>query len=305
MKLSLACIKMIHASDSNFVAAKISVSERLKRWAKFADDMNKKYPMCGSQHFVKKLSNLETIMQNASGPCFSQNQINDIERFAHFLSSNRCFIDKYFIHAGFISKLHQFWLLRKSILGTSGKTEDIILWRLEEKSPMQEKIKALVFSLQTTSRVQNLTGGIVEEVLTQQPNMLTITSILLALLVRVQAHEYEIGKMLEKAERYINLNFDIQEMCSVDKKVQKGTEWRSDVRAIRDAISHAHFDITYNNKQFQIHINNTEKGYNYDKVFSGDSLLLFYQDYERLTLVQMLLLNTALLSDFLSKELMK
>jgi hypothetical protein len=107
------------------------------------------------------------------------------------------------------------------------------------------------------------------------------------------------------AKNYVNLNYDIQEMCSVDSKVQKGNEWKSDTRAIRDAISHAYFTIEYSDKGFKIHFQNSEQGYNFDKSFTEKELLLFYQDYDRLIALQTLLLNSALTSDFLRRQFKK
>jgi hypothetical protein len=254
---------------------------------------------------ISKNSNLENIIQNASRPCLSSNQIDEFESFARHLSSNHFFINNYFTRQSFLSKLHQFWNLRQTIISTPGKTEEIILWRLGKKDTFQNKADAFKASIERTHQVKSMADYIVNSISTDSISILSIISMLLTLLIRVEAHEYEIEHMIAMAKNYVNLNYNIQEMCSVDLKVQKGNEWRSDTRAIRDAISHAHFTIEYSDKGFKIHFQNSEQGYNFDKSFTEKELLLFYQYYDRLIAVQTLLLNSALTSDFLRRQFKK
>ena len=108
--------------------------------------------------------------------------------------------------------------------------------------------------------------------------------------------------MIAKAEKYTNLNYDIQEILSVNSKVMKGNDWRSDTRAIRDAISHPHFVINKIGKGYVIHFKNTEQGYNFDKAFTEKEMSLFYHDYDRSIAIQTLLLNSALITDFMIRE---
>jgi hypothetical protein len=84
---------------------------------------------------------------------------------------------------------------------------------------------------------------------------------------------------------------------------QKGSEWRSDTRAIRDAVSHAHFTINDTGSgYYEIRFKNFEHGYRFDKTFTQKELLYFYQDYDRLIAIQTLLLDSALIQDFLLRE---
>jgi hypothetical protein len=136
-------------------------------------------------------------------------------------------------------------------------------------------------------------------------NILSITSILLALIIRVESHEYEIQNMIAKAKKYVNLNYDIEEMLSVNSRIGKGNGWRSDTRAIRDAVSHAHFVINKRGNGYLIHFKNSEDGYNFDKTYTEKDMLLFYQDYDRAIAIQTLLLNSALITDFLIREFKK
>ena len=130
----------------------------------------------------------------ASGPCFSSDQIEEIEKFSHHLSSNQIFINNYFSHEGFLPKLQEFWNLRQAIINT-GKTGKIILWRLDKKDTSQNDFSAVGDSIKRASKVTKTTNYIIEAILNQLPkNILSVTSILLALIIRVEAHEYEIQK---------------------------------------------------------------------------------------------------------------
>ena len=74
-------------------------------------------------------------------------------------------------------------------------------------------------------------------------------------------------------------------------------------RAIRDAVSHAHFTINdTGNGYYEIHFKNFEQGYRFDRTFTQKELLYFYQDYDRLIAIQTLLLDSALIQDFLLRE---
>jgi hypothetical protein len=74
--------------------------------------------------------------------------------------------------------------------------------------------------------------------------------------------------MIAIGKNYVDLNYDIQEMfCRLE-----GTKGRSDTRAIRDTVSHAHFTINdTGNGYYEIHFKNFEQGYRFDKTFTQKS----------------------------------
>jgi len=67
----------------------------------------------------------------------------------------------FFFLPNFLPKLREFWNLRQSILDTSGKVEEIILWRLAGQDAFQNRLNALKGSLERTQNVQNVTNQIV------------------------------------------------------------------------------------------------------------------------------------------------
>jgi hypothetical protein len=48
----------------------------LEKFVRFSNDMDRKFPGYGFKPFIQKLGNLKSIMQSASGPCFSIDQIH-------------------------------------------------------------------------------------------------------------------------------------------------------------------------------------------------------------------------------------
>jgi hypothetical protein len=58
-------------------------------------------------------------------------------------------------------------------------------------------------SIKRAFQVKKITDYIEQSILDdQQSNILSLTSILLALIIRVEAHEYEIENMITKAKKY-------------------------------------------------------------------------------------------------------
>jgi hypothetical protein len=66
----------------------------------------------------------------------------------------------------------------------------------------QDTLNALKLSLESTHQVQSVTNEIVDAVLSQTKNILSMISILLAIIIRVEAHEYDIQNMIATAKKY-------------------------------------------------------------------------------------------------------
>jgi hypothetical protein len=104
--------------------------------------MDSKFPGYGFEPFIQELGKLKDIMQSASGPCFSLDQIHVIEEFSLHLSCSKNFINSYFSHKGFLHKFQEFWNLRQAIVST-GKTGEIVLWRLDKRGTYQNNLIAV------------------------------------------------------------------------------------------------------------------------------------------------------------------
>jgi hypothetical protein len=236
-----------------------------------------------------------------------RNRLPEVAIFMHFICPKEiCKAAVMSLSALSSCFLILFFNLGQAIVST-GKTGEIILWNLHTESSSRNDFSAVGDSIKRASRVTKITDNITNAILDERPkSILSIASILLVLIIRVEAHEYEIGNMLANAKKHINpFNYDTQEILSVNSKVQKGSGWRTDTREIRDAVSHAKFTINKRDGRYVIHFKNTEGGYNFEKTFTETDAMLFYQDYARLIAIQTLLLNSVLISDFLTKEFKK
>jgi hypothetical protein len=132
--------------------------------------------------------------------------------------------------------------------------------------------------------------------------ILDIPTILLTVMIRSEAHEYILGKILERTKEITKDQIDIPDLLSVSSKQPKGEHiFKPDTRAIRDAAAHAKFKIEKDSTgDFIICFNNIDEGYSFQKTFSRKDLLNFYQDYDRMTIIHTQLLTIRLLYSFLN-----
>lgn len=137
--------------------------------------------------------------------------------------------------------------------------------------------------------------------------ILDIPTILLTIIIRSEAHEYALNKILERIKEVTKNQIDIPDLLSVEAKVSKVNNgqlgYKPDTRAIRDATAHAKFKIESDPAgDFLIAFNNTDKKYSFQKSFSRRQLLQFYQDYDRMTVTYTRLLTVRSLHSFLSSN---
>lgn len=119
--------------------------------------------------------------------------------------------------------------------------------------------------------------------------ILEVTGLLLAHQIRVESIEYPIRKTIEDAlaEYELSGGFDPWEMCSVENKVKKGDEWRTDVRALRDATAHAWFDIEDEEDEWIVVFDNLTDGYSFERSFSREEFRRFFDLHTLLYKIQL------------------
>jgi hypothetical protein len=81
-------------------------------------------------------------------------------------------------------------------------------------------VNELTNSLEKVNRVRAITTLIVTEVLKNPNNILSVTSTLLTLTVRVETHEYELMNILKNMDKSTCSNVDIEELLSVESKIK-------------------------------------------------------------------------------------
>lgn len=129
-------------------------------------------------------------------------------------------------------------------------------------------------------------------------SVLSAAALLLVHMVRTETIEYALRKQLEEAVNKHDLQskYDIENICSVQSKVKNHAEWRTDVRAIRDATAHGRFKIYSLESEWGIEFDNKKEGYNFHKHFSREEFIRFFDLH---TLLYKLQLNILIILEML------
>ena len=185
---------------------------------------------------MRELRDIRQRVTTATERCITDSDTNILEQLADKLANDT--ISRYFVSTTIQQRLGTFWLLCKEILRNADPL-DIILWR---DSMNQNKISSAQ-SVSRLERVRNTTSLITNAILDEpQRDILTISSILLSLILRTEASEFELGKIISFAKKYVPVKSPTEELISIHCKVSKGKSWKCDIRAIRDAVSRSIWD---------------------------------------------------------------
>ena len=281
-------------TELSFDEAKKVAVHHLSVLASFMQNMNDNLPSKVPINWAIELQTLEERVSKASSPCLYETDVKQVWNLAQQLIS---------ANPDTIKQLTLFWNLYedlKKILMTSPNSEGYApQWKLDELRAKIENADSLAERL--------VTEGM------KNPSFVFSTALLLAHVIRTESIEYPIFYQLEKTiNNYKNLQkYDSALMCSVKYKVVKYDEklkhdvWKSDVRAIRDAIAHAHFSITNNGTDDVIEFNNNEKGYHFQERFTLKEFHHFFDIHTVLYKFQMLLLYIIELLPVLTTHFLK
>jgi hypothetical protein len=247
--------------------------------------------------FSYTLENIRNKWRNGVGKCLSKDDIGTIYKFGNLITSPS--INRYFSHYSIYDRLAKIWvyllnvsdnLVPEVITGRSQTSLSVPSLNLERLRAAKESSSLMI----KTVIERNLSNN--------NMLLLDIPTILLTIMIRSEAHEYILGKILGRIQNITKVHLDIDYLLSVENKVRKGNGvYRPDTRAIRDATAHARFKIKDDSlDDFAIHFNNTDDGYSFQRVYSRKELLQFYQDYDRMTIITTRLLIIRSLYSFLN-----
>jgi hypothetical protein len=95
----------------------------------------------------------------------------------------------------------------------------------------------------------------------------------------------------------LNKKYDIEEVFSIESKVAQNTQVTTDIQAIRNAVSHASFDLRFDQikKEYIVDFESVLTGYQFNKTYTGSQLFILYADYDRLRDIQEFLIRIAFL----------
>ncbi|MGA9841653.1 MAG: hypothetical protein WBQ25_05010 [Nitrososphaeraceae archaeon] len=244
------------------------------------------------------LVRLRNKWQNGTGICLSESDVAVLYGLGDLLTNNS--INSYFISNSIYDKLAKFWSSIQHI--PDNRVGQVVTGESIAGAPLAS------LSFDKLSAVRENTNLMINTVVDRNYNninnmlILDIPTILLTIMIRSEAHEYILEKILQRTEELTKNKIDIPDLLSVAHKEPKGEhKYKPDTRAMRDAIAHAKFKIENDSMgDFIIYFNNTDEGYSFEKTLSRKDLLGFYQDYDRMTIIYTELLTIRLLYSFLN-----
>jgi hypothetical protein len=266
----------------------------LSELAKFMQNMNDLLPSKVSLNWAIELQTLAERVKKASNPCLHENDVKQVWNLAQqLICANPDTTKQLALFWNFYEDLKKILISNPKAVGYAPQ------WKLDK---LRDKIK----------NADSLAERLVSEGM-KKPSFVFSTALLLAHVIRTESIEYPILYQLDKTiKKYKSLQkYDSVLMCSVKYKVVKYDEklehdvWKSDVRAIRDAIAHAHFSITNNGTDDLIEFDNNEKGYHFTESFTLKEFHHFFDTHTVLYKFQMLLLYIIELLPVLTTHLLK
>jgi hypothetical protein len=118
---------------------------------------------------------------------------------------------------------------------------------------------------------------------------------LLSFVLNSQTHLYFAMESVKEAVAKLGRDYDLEEIFSIELPVQQNTKPATDIRAIRNAVSHGSFNIKYQSKIKDFDFHSVLTNYTFNRQYTGKQLLEIYSAYDNLRNFQELLIRIALL----------
>jgi hypothetical protein len=246
--------------------------------------------------YINKLDTLHEKWKKGLGKCLVLSDTKIFTDIGEYLANEQ--IMKYFNSKTISKKVIMVWDLLMQI-------PDNDVFEVITGEPYQgfiPNIEAFVKIL--TARAN--TALFVNEVIQRNQNkdnkfkLLDISTILLIIIIRTEAHEYSLLQLLNRAQEKSATSVNVPLILSVENAILKDKKYKSDARAIRDAVAHNHFTVTGNDQlDYTITFSNYDQKWQFYKKFSRIDLLDYYQDFDRLFILYTRLLTIRLLHSFL------
>lgn len=84
--------------------------------------------------------------------------------------------------------------------------------------------------------------------------------------------------------------YDPEDIFSATNKVRKGNEWKTEAKAIRDALSHNKYTLEIGDSSWKVIFDNTEKGYDFKKTFTNSEFYKYMNNTDTIYRGSMMLL---------------
>jgi hypothetical protein len=177
-------------------------------------------------------------MANGEGRCLSKSDIAVLYNFGSLLTTNS--INRYFISNSIYGRITKFWSSLQCL--PDNRVVEVVSGQFNNTV----SLPSLGFDKIYTARENTnlMINTVVERNYDNDNNLLIldIPTILLTIMIRSEAHEYTLGKILQRTEEITKNQIDIPDLLSVVSKVPKGQhKFKPDTRAIRDATALANY----------------------------------------------------------------
>lgn len=262
-----------------------------------------------SKLLIRDIDNLLLKIQNPITEFVTINEINSLNNIVHEFTSDS-FNKSYFINNNFCNKLTNLWSLLEGIyIINPAEMVNCINNLTEKRVPPKfnnfEKNKFVIEMtdkfIQKTRKINNVSDFIFDQVKYDkehhQLDVLSICGMLLSFVLNAESHLYFVIENIKKAQKILNITYDIEEIFSIESKVIQNTESVIDIHALRNAVSHGAFTVyyDYNIREYFVDFKGILNSYNYNKKYSGCQLLILYANYDKLKDIQELFIRIAFL----------
>jgi len=247
-------------TDFSFSEAKEFASFYCSRVASFAENWNSTIPNSMPLQWAIELRVLESKIKNSTGKCLSNDEIQLLWNFAHYLIDFKPEIQP---------QLLSFWNLY----------HDVFKKLANNKSHPGYSVRNFIIEVfPRINRADRLAEKITVETNENRSSMLVPVSLLLIHVIRTETIEHAFLKQINDAIRTFNLSkkYDAEAMCSIAEKIKQRGNWRTDIRAIRNAIAHGCFSINFTNDKWELDISNEETGSTFNKRFTSKEFKEFF-----------------------------
>jgi len=223
-------------------------------------------PGIGFVEPMKSLDELKVMLENStSEPFLDRSQIEKhclpmVNQMIHW-------------NGNYESQLSQFW---RAYIDISERSTDPLGFRYNPRELLDENIR----KIEEANAIFNHCYSRFEDNPTDKT---VLYALFYAHILKVETVEYSLKTQLEQLLKKFNIfnKYDTAQIFSVRNKIPKKNEFRTDVRAIRDALTHHKYTLEDSNT-VTIHFINDKNGYNFNQKYTSDEFLQFMADTELL-----------------------
>lgn len=181
------------------------------------------------------------------------------------------------------SKLRHFWMAHTNMSALAESQKK----KYQPQQFFDENRKKI---LEVDNRYQDLTEIISKD---KTDDVKRAFSIFYIHILKTEVIEYSFLEQFKNLLKEFNLTqkYDAEDIFSATNKVLKGNEWKTEARAIRDALSHNKYTLEVKDSSWKIIFDNSENGYDFKKTFTNLEFYKYMNDTDIIYRGTMMLIN--------------